>query len=102
VNATTLSDEIRGSWDLGFGYRYAPGSHETGPSADAVAQRCETLNYNETPYLACLSDHHLQLGEFYQVRSHYWELQWRESALLLLTSGALFGVTVWSVRRWTA
>jgi hypothetical protein len=50
----------------------------------------------------CLSDHHLQLGSIYQVQNHYWELQWRESALLLLTSGALLGVTVWSVRRWRA
>lgn len=102
VNATALSNEISGSWNLGFGYRYAPGSRETGPSADAVAQRCGTLNFNETPYQACLADHHLQFGEFSQVRNHYWELQWRESALLLLASGALFGGTVWAVRRWTA
>lgn len=97
AQATPL-DEIRGGWYLGFGYRYAPGTHETGPSADVVGQQCAVQNNFEM----CLSDHHLQLGSIYQVQNHYWELQWRESALLLLTSGALLGVTVWSVRRWRA
>lgn len=101
MNAMIL-DEIHGSWDLGFGYRYAPGTPDTGPSADVVAQRCEVQNYNESPYLACLSEHRIQTGTFYQAGNHYWELQWRESVLLLLTSGSLLGVTVWSVRRWTA
>jgi hypothetical protein len=99
---TTIVHEIRGSWNLGTGYRYAPGTHESGPSAAEVAQRCQVQNYNEAPYLACLSHHHVQSGTFYLTANHYWELQWRESALLLLTSGALLGVTVWSVRRWTA
>ena len=99
---TATLNEFRGSWDLGFGYRYAPGTIENGPSAAVVAQRCEVQNYNESPYTACLSEHHVQLGTFYQAGNHYWELQWRESALLLLTSGALLGATVWSVRRWSA
>jgi hypothetical protein len=101
ISAGTL-EEIRGAWDLGFGYRYRPGIHETGPSADVAERRCEIQNYNEGPYLACLSAHHIQAGTFYQTRNHYWDLQWRESGLLLLTSGALLGITVWSVRRWAA
>lgn len=92
--------EIGGSWDLGSGYRYAPGAHVSGPSANVAGQRCQALN--TTPYLACLSDHHLQQGEFYLTVNHYWEVQWKESALLVLTAGALLGLTVWSVRRWTA
>ena len=99
---TATFNEVRGSWDLGFGYRYAPGTIENGPSAAVVAQRCEVQNYNQSPYTACLSEHQVQLGTFYQPGNHYWELQWRESALLLLASGALLGVTVWSVRRWSA
>jgi hypothetical protein len=89
-----------GSWNLGFGYRYAPGTTGTGLTADAAAERCQVQNYNESPYLACLSAHHLQSGTFYQTGNHYWDLQWRESALLAVTTGALLGVTIWSVRRW--
>jgi hypothetical protein len=96
----TVIHETAGSWDLGFGYRYAPGARVSGPAADVAGQRCQALD--STPYLACLADHHLQEGTFYVTANHYWELQWKESALLLLVSGALLGVTVWSVRRWTA
>jgi len=92
------------SWDLGFGYRYAPGASGEAPgtSANAAAQRCQDQNYNYSPYLACLSAHRVQMGTFYQAGNHYWELQWRESALLVGTGVILFGLTVWSVRRWRA
>jgi hypothetical protein len=88
------------AWDLGFGYRYVPGTPEAeeGPSADVVGLQCE----DDSSYVACLANHHLQMGTFYQPADHYWELQWRESALLVITAGALFGATVWSVRRWRA
>lgn len=91
------------SWELGFGYRYAPDepAAETGLSADAVGRRCQ-MNYTTAKYLTCLSDHRVQMGTFYQPAARYWELQWRESALLVVAAGALFGVTVWSVRRWRA
>ena len=84
--------QIVGSWDLGSGYRYAPGARVSGPSANVAGQRCQALS--AAPYLACLSDHHLQEGEFYLTANHYWEVQWKESALLLLTAGALLGLTV--------
>jgi len=87
-------------WSLGFGYRFVPSAHETGASAALVAQRCEAQNYNDSPYLSCLSSHHVQMGTFYQAGDHYWELQWRESALLLAAAGVLIGLTVGSVRRW--
>jgi hypothetical protein len=91
------------SWNLGFGYRYIPGvpRAQAGPAANAVGQRCQ-MNYTTATYLSCLSDHQIQMGTFYQPASRYWELQWRESALLVVAAGALFGVTVWSVRRWRA
>ena len=87
-------------WDLGFGYRYAPGtpSAEMRSSADAVAQQCG----DGPSYAECFAQHHLQMGEFYQPGDHYWELQWRESVLLVAIAAALFGVTVLSVRRWRA
>jgi hypothetical protein len=90
------------SWNLGFGYRYGPGARDTTQSAAAVAQRCEDRNNYETPYLACLSERRVQEGVFYQPATHYWDLQWREAALLAASAGALLGLTVWSVRRWRA
>jgi hypothetical protein len=86
------------AWDLGFGYRYAPGtpSAEMVSSANAVGQQCD----DGPSYTKCFADHHLQMGTFYQPADHYWELQWRESVLLVALTGALFGVTIWSVRRW--
>jgi hypothetical protein len=91
-----------GSWNLGFGYRYGPGARSTGASAGAVAQRCEDRNNLETPYLACLARNGVQEGVFYQPTTHYWDLQWGESAILAAAAGALLGVTVLSVRRWRA
>ncbi len=93
------------AWDLGSGYRYIPGTPDAAslPSANAVDQRCEIQRYSSsTGYFDCLSAHHVQLGTYYQPGDRYWELQWRESALLIITAGALLGVTVWSVRRWRA
>ncbi len=90
------------AWNLGSGFRYE--ANVTGNvSADAVAQACE--NRHPTlyePYLDCLQSHKVRMGEFYQAGDHYWPLQWRESGLLVVASGLLFGVTLWSVRRWRA
>src|ERR1700733_7340234 len=91
------------SWNLGFGYRYAPGAlgAKAGPSADVAGQRCQS-GLGPAVYLSCLSAHQIQQGTFYQPANRYWGLQWRESLLLVATAGALFGVTVLSVRRWKA
>jgi hypothetical protein len=93
------------SWYLGFGYRYAPGSPEltsavTSPSA--VGNACERVAYEETRYLHCLAAHHVQEGSFYVVPSHYWEMQWKESAILFGLSVVLMGGGVWAVRAWRA
>ena len=47
VNKTN-PQELRGAWYLGIGYRYDPGTHESGPSAAAVAQRCQTQELQRT------------------------------------------------------
>ena len=55
VNKTN-PQELRGAWYLGMGYRYAPGTHESGPSAAAVAQRCQTQDLIHTGLLGgCVS-----------------------------------------------
>jgi ABC-type transport system involved in multi-copper enzyme maturation permease subunit len=94
----------RAPWVLGFGYRYAPGYKVSfnSPSADAAGRECQVLTEGPTlnPYDRCITDHHLQAGEFYQAADHYWPLQWREAAIYLGASIILFGIGLWSVRRW--
>lgn len=91
------------SWNLGFGYRYVPGASgaKSGLTAEIAGDRCQA-SLGTTAYLSCLSDHRIQQGTFYQPADRYWGLQWRESLLLVVTAGALFGATVLSVRRWKA
>jgi hypothetical protein len=94
-------------WNLGFGFRYAPSADEPAgtASADVVANRCQAEDAHDqlyAPYLACLTTHHIQMGTYYQPADHYWQLQWRESALLVGAAILLFAATVWSVRRWRA
>ncbi len=71
--AAASGEFTSGSWNLGSGYRFARGTHETGSSAADDAQRCQAQNYNYSPYLACLSTHHVQMGTFYQAGNHYWD-----------------------------
>jgi ABC-2 family transporter protein len=115
-NQQVLSNAYKvanGAWDLGFGYRYAPGSLQppNSPSADMAAQRCEYSPAPSNPgqsalasssgYTACLVAHHVQTGTYYQPNSHYWSLQWRESGILAATAALLFGATILLVRRWS-
>ncbi len=99
------------SWDLGSGYRYAPGwQRNEGQSAGAVAQTCwnhsvfgSGSGVNGAPtFNGCLVQNHVQEGELYQSADHYWPLQWRESAILIAASALCLGGTVIAVRRWRA
>jgi hypothetical protein len=49
-----------------------------------------------------MTDHHLQWGEFSQAAEHYWPLQWKEGEIYFGASFILFGIGLWSVRRWRA
>ncbi len=91
------SDQL--AWDLGSGYRFAPGSVQppNTPSAGSIAARC---NPDSVGFGPCLSAHQVQLGELFQPASHYWTLQWRESAIYLGLSLVLFSVALAAVRRW--
>jgi ABC-2 family transporter protein len=93
-------------WDLGSGYRYAPDHVIPAgtPPANAAGQACVKLadELTSVSYNDCLSDHHLQYGEYYQPASHYWPLQWKEATIYLGASILLFGISLISVRRWRA
>lgn len=48
---------------------------------------------------ACLSDFNFHETVTYQPPSHYWPLQWYETALFLALAGALTGFCFWWIRR---
>jgi hypothetical protein len=102
TQAGTIAPE---SWYLGDGDRYAPGSPQARTateSAGAVDAACQKANYNEDPYLTCLEAQHVQLGTFFITSDHYWEMQWKEAAILFGFSIVLLGGSVVAVRRWRA
>ena len=93
-----LTSDPQYPWDLGAGFRFAPGTRVPAgsPSASDIGQRCVNL---PTGGPACLATHRVQIGEAYQPADHYWALQWRESALYLGLAVLLFGLAILAVRR---
>ena len=97
-----------GSWYVGPGYRYAPGSSEASESSESaatVADTCQT--YHSQPdssmgYFPCLASQNVQTGGLYQVPSHYWEIQWKESAILVGLSVVLVAGSIVAIRAWSA
>jgi hypothetical protein len=53
-------------------------------------------------YWYCLKAHSVQLVNTYQPASHYWTLQLREAGIYVVLAALLLGLSVWSVRRWSA
>lgn len=115
-NGQVLSNGYRvadQAWDLGYGYRYTPGSAQppNGPSAGTTAEHCQYAPAPSNPsqdgigntsgYPECLAAHDVQTGIYYQPNSHYWSLQWRESGILVGAAALLFGATILLVRRWS-
>lgn len=49
-----------------------------------------------------LTAHKVEAGTLYQPSSHYWTLQWGEAGIYAIAVIALFGLTLWAVRRWKA
>ena len=95
------------AWYLGTSYRYVPGTAEAAnavQSADAVGADCERHFYwgSYQDLSNCLHSHEVQTGALYILPDHYWELQWKESGILLAISALLIAGSVWSVRSWRA
>ena len=102
-NGATLAEVRFGAWNLGTAYVYAPDAANVvnRPSALTVVQHCESYLY-DAHYFDCLEVHGIEQGTYYQPSTHYWELQWWESAILVSSSLFLLGVAVAGVRRWRA
>jgi len=100
TNGTLLYSQGSGAWFTGFGYRHIPGSHF--PSSQAYVNHSVNACFRIDAPQSCLASHGIQFGEFYQPASHYWALQWGEAAAYVAAAAALFGLTVWAVRRWRA
>ncbi len=88
-------------WELSTGYRDAPGSRASLSPASIrhVGDLCVRLGSN---YDKCLAAHGIQFGTTYQPASRFWILQWSEAAIFVVMAAALFGITLWAVRRWRA
>ncbi|MHB1711509.1 MAG: ABC transporter permease subunit [Acidimicrobiales bacterium] len=96
------SGPLDSNWIFGSGYRVAPGSGH--PSSRAylnhILERCgQPYGPN---WGSCLTQHGVQLGTFFQPASRYWALRWGEAAAFSAAAVALFGLALWSVRRWRA
>ena len=102
-NGATLAEVRFGAWNLGTAYVYAPGAPNVAnrPSALTVVHHCENYS-NGAPYFDCLEVHGIEQGTYFQPSTHYWELQWWESAILVSSSVLLLGVAIAGVRRWHA
>ena len=100
----TVSSGGGAPWYLGSGYQFVDGSDHPGHmSAAQVGLTCEKENpILPTGYIACLSHNHVQEGEFYQLATNYWSIQWRESLIYVATAAVLLVTGLVLVRRWRA
>ena len=90
------------SWNVGTGYRVVPGSaHPTSQTyINHIMNVCgQPFGVN---WYGCLSRHGVQMGVLVQPASHFWALQWGEAGSFVAAAALLFGVALWSVRRWRA
>jgi ABC-type transport system involved in multi-copper enzyme maturation permease subunit len=67
------------------------------PGAGASAIKSEGPAPNQIA--ACLAEYDLQQSLTYQPASHYWPLQWYETAMFLAVAGLLSGFCFWWIRR---
>jgi hypothetical protein len=108
VSQTTTSGYVpvpHLGWYLGYAFRPIPGiRHPVAPSAATeIVQSCQgQLGAPYLDYQHCLTTHGIEGGSLYQPLNHYWALQWGEAAIYAIAALALFGLTLWAVRRWRA
>jgi hypothetical protein len=90
----------RKAWQMGTAYRFRPGTHLTSHvSINQIVSVCGNPYGDDT---ACLTKHGIQVGVLYQPESHFWALQWGETGCFVAAAALLFGLALWSLRRWRA
>ncbi len=96
-------------WVVSDAYRDVPGSRVplNAASIEHVTTLCSQASSGPGfqiygIYDKCLAAHGIQFGTYYQPSSRFWVLQWGEAAIFVAAAVALFGVTLWAVRRWRA
>jgi ABC-type transport system involved in multi-copper enzyme maturation permease subunit len=112
TSSISLNAVGRNPWLITSSFRRAPGIHVGlhAQSVGAAVRYCSnTINWakyaspgSSKGYWSCMSAHGLQFINIYQPASHYWVLQWREAGIYVALAGALLGLSVWSVRSWSA
>lgn len=94
------------AWNVGSGFV----GIRSGPRATSVAS---VVRYCMSPHSGlvskvganqweCLAIRNVRQVIFFQPASHYWILQWREAGIYAVLAGLLLGLSIWSVRRWSA
>jgi ABC-type transport system involved in multi-copper enzyme maturation permease subunit len=67
------------------------------PASSSGATKTRGPDLNQIT--ACLAGYDLHETVTYQPASHYWPLQWYETAIFLALAGALTGLCFWQIRR---
>ena len=86
-------------WMTGQGFRFVPGAHRPGPSADALGSACDA---HPDSAGTCYATAHVVHGSYFQPTANFWTLQWRESAIYVFASLLLLATGLVAVRRWRA
>jgi hypothetical protein len=102
-NTSPNYDDVSANpWNVGTGYRVEPGSgHPTNQAyINHIMNGCgQPFGVN---WFGCLTKHGVQIGNLVQPASHFWALQWGEAGSFVAAAALLFGLALWSVRRWRA
>jgi hypothetical protein len=96
----------RNAWNVGTGLLRIHAGHNSVSIASAV-KYCMSPHSGPVSKVganqwACLAIRNVRQVIFFQPESHYWTLQWREAGIYVVLAGLLLGLSVWSVRRWSA
>jgi hypothetical protein len=94
------------AWNVGSGFIRIHSGHHSISIASAVrycmsAHSGPVSRIGTSPW-GCLAIRNVRQVIFFQPESHYWILQWREAGIYMVLTGLTLGLSIWSVRRWSA
>jgi ABC-type transport system involved in multi-copper enzyme maturation permease subunit len=94
------------AWNVGSGFIRIHSGHHSISIASAV-RYCMSPHSGPVSKIGanewgCLAIRNVRQVIFFQPESHYWILQWREAGIYVVLAGLSLGLSIWSVRRWSA